>query len=96
MKTPQEKKKLSYRKDRRNTYGENGKSSRKSIRLSKALDIRAVRHAQDQVLLRARSCQAEDAWVDVEVRTRDARIRQWEKIPDQPLGEVLLRKKLKR
>jgi hypothetical protein len=43
MKTPQEKKKLSYMKDRRNTYGENGKSSRKSIRLSKALNEPATR-----------------------------------------------------
>lgn len=95
MRTPQEKKSLSYAKDRRNTYGENSKSSRKSIRLSKALDIRAVRHAQNQVLLLARSCQAEDAWVDVEVRVQDARIRQWEKVPDQPLGEVLKRKREK-
>jgi hypothetical protein len=33
MKTPQEKKHLSYAKDRRNTYGENSKSSRKAIRV---------------------------------------------------------------
>ena len=30
-KSPQEKKALSYAKDRRNTYGENDKSSRKNI-----------------------------------------------------------------
>ena len=32
MKTPQEKKHLSYAKDRRNPYGENSKSSRTAIR----------------------------------------------------------------
>lgn len=51
MKTPQEKKSLSYQKDRRNTYGENSKASRKDIPLSKALAIRAERHSQDHMLL---------------------------------------------
>ncbi len=34
--TPQEKKALSYVKDRRNDYGENDKSSRKNIRREQA------------------------------------------------------------
>jgi len=34
-KTPQEKKQLSYDRDRRSIYGENDKSSRKNIPLSK-------------------------------------------------------------
>ena len=33
--SPQEKKRLSYAKDRRNDYGENDKSSRKNIRRNK-------------------------------------------------------------
>lgn len=43
-KSPQEKKRLSLKKDRRNTYGENDKASRKNIPRSKAKSHRAVRH----------------------------------------------------
>ena len=35
VKTPQQKKRLSYEHDRRNSYGENQKSSRKNIPKSK-------------------------------------------------------------
>ena len=38
--SPQEKKTLSYAKDRRNDYGENDKSSRKSIRRNKRVPNR--------------------------------------------------------
>jgi hypothetical protein len=41
--TPQEKKRLSYQRDGRNTYGENDKASRKAIPLRKRLRARAVR-----------------------------------------------------
>jgi hypothetical protein len=41
--TPQEKKRLSYERDRRNTYGENDKSSRKNIPRGKRLAVRAAR-----------------------------------------------------
>lgn len=51
--TPQEKKSLSYAKDRRNTYGENSKASRKAIPLSKALGIRSQRHAENTLLQQA-------------------------------------------
>jgi hypothetical protein len=52
-KTPQEKKRLSYENDRRNTYGENSKASRKGIPLAKARANRAERHTQDHVLATA-------------------------------------------
>lgn len=41
-KTPQDKKALSYAKDRRNTYGENDKSSRKAIPARKAGESRVL------------------------------------------------------
>ncbi|MFE2009824.1 hypothetical protein [Streptomyces sp. NPDC059491] len=45
--TPQEKKRLSYLKDHRNNYGENDKSSRKSIRRNKRFPNSANRrHAR--------------------------------------------------
>lgn len=95
-KTPQEKKQLSYAKDRRNTYGENSKASRKSIPLSKALDKRAERHAQDQALSAALSASDADELVDVEVRVKDTKPRQWKKSPDEPLGDVLSRTRITR
>jgi hypothetical protein len=49
-KTPQDKKSLSYAKDRRNTYGENDKSSRKAIPARKAGESRKVRRKANQVL----------------------------------------------
>src|SRR4028119_181715 len=47
-KTPQEKKRLSYAKDRRNTYGENDKSSRKNIRRRKRHPNRSNRRTARQ------------------------------------------------
>jgi hypothetical protein len=42
--SPQEKKKLSYERDRVNVYGQNDKASRKRIPKFKASSIRALRH----------------------------------------------------
>jgi len=49
-KSPQEKKRLSLRKDRRNTYGENSKASRKAIPRHKKAQRRAARRIEKQVL----------------------------------------------
>ncbi|GAB3255168.1 hypothetical protein [Chitinimonas naiadis] len=90
--TPQEKKRLSYAKDRRNTYGENSKSSRKNIPLSKALSLRAERHAQATLLVEVlRLANSADADL-IENQLRATPPRAWRKWPDQPLGEVLQRK----
>jgi hypothetical protein len=50
-KTPQEKKRLSYLKDRRDEYGENDKSSRKNLPRSKAFARRSNR-ARESLALR--------------------------------------------
>jgi hypothetical protein len=91
-KTPQEKKRLSYEKDRRNTYGENSKASRKSIPLAKARENRAERHTQDHALATAVGLENIDDLAVVENRVRSTEPRYWRKDPDTPLGEVLHRK----
>ncbi len=93
MKTPQEKKRLSYQKDRRNTYGENDKASRKNIPRAKARENRAERHAQDGVLARAAGVTEADALAALEVRARATKPRQWRKGADTPLGVVLARRR---
>jgi len=78
--SPQEKKAHSYAKDRRNTYGENDKSSRKNIPLAKARGHRAARR-QDKILL-AHSPLSDDV---VQVRRKP----EWKKSPDNALGQYL-------
>lgn len=93
MKTPQEKKHLSYAKDRRNTYGENSKSSRKAIHAAKARANRMERHTQEQLL--ASTLKADDAeqLAAVENRVRATLPRRWRKFPDTALGLVLARRR---
>ena len=50
IKTPQEKKRLSYAKDCRNVYGESDKGSRISIKRNKTFPNRAYRHRVTQAL----------------------------------------------
>lgn len=88
-KTPQEKKRLSYAKDRRNTYGENSKASRKGIPLAKARANRAERHTQDHVLATAVGLENNDELAAVENLVRGVEPRKWIKWPDKPLGQVL-------
>jgi hypothetical protein len=92
MKTPQEKKRLSYAKDRRNTYGENSKASRKNVPRSKALDIRSERHAQEVLMSKALHG-GDEQLSAIEVKVRTTKPRQWRKSPDTPLGELLARKR---
>lgn len=89
MRTPQEKKRLSYAKDRRNSYGENSKASRKNIPRAKAQANRSERHAQDQALSAAANVLDTDGLADVENRVRASDPRYWRKAPDMPLGEFL-------
>jgi hypothetical protein len=97
--TPQEKKRLSYERDRRNTYGENDKASRKAIPLRKRLAARAVRHAGHAVLPRNRDVVPEEEVERVENRMLSAQRKAqlaWRKVPDVPLGEYLARKRARR
>ena len=96
MKTPQEKKRLSLAKDRRNTFGENSKASRKGIPLAKARANRSERHTQDRLLAQATAGNSEEQLVAAEVQVRSSKPRQWRKSPDEPLGVVLAKRSVKR
>lgn len=88
--TPQEKKRLSYAKDRRNNYGENDKSSRKNIRRNKRAPHRANRHHAHQVLGEAAGALAVDAADTAEQRLLAKRPKSWKKWPDMPLGDFVV------
>ncbi|MFE3545734.1 hypothetical protein ACFXK0_22455 [Nocardia sp. NPDC059177] len=90
--SPQEKKALSYAKDRRNVYGENDKSSRKNIPRNKRIPNRVDRH-QEQLFVTALGPVDLDAAEDCEVTLRMTRSKwhtgRWRKYPDAPLGAVV-------
>ncbi|MGI8668496.1 MAG: hypothetical protein ACR2J3_01470 [Aridibacter sp.] len=91
-KTPQEKKALSYAKDRRNNYGENDKSSRKNIPLSKSLQKRAYRKNANQILQNVKGeTDIEDLEI-VENEVKSMKKGNWKKYPDVPLGEIVKQK----
>ncbi len=88
-KTPQEKKSLSYARDRRNTYGESDKGSRTSIKRNKTKPSRAYRRSVNQILQsEASSSDLQNAeLLDAEVRS--VKRRKWRKCPDTPLGQYV-------
>jgi len=90
--SPQEKKRLSYERDRRNEYGENTTASRRGIRIRKRSVNRANRNGE-AAALRAALGPADDAAADdAESRVKGRRPKRWRKVPDVPLGEVVERK----
>lgn len=94
--TPQEKKKISLARDRRNTYGNNQKAARKCIPKSKQLGNRSARHAADIPLALAVGPFDEGVADEVDNETKCAQLARkgarFAKWPDKPLGEVLKRK----
>ncbi|MFJ1755903.1 hypothetical protein [Kitasatospora sp. NPDC088134] len=86
-KTPQEKKRLSYLKDRRNTYGENDKSSRRNIARSRRANHHAVRGRERLALVRVRA--SEGQLDDSEVQFARRSTGRWRKAPDTPLAAVV-------
>lgn len=100
IKHPRQKKSLSLERDRRNTYGENSKSSRKNIPRAKQRNHMDERRSVAQVLERLKGKVTEDAAnaaeSETKLRTADSRNRSFKKVADTPLGVLLQRKKLKR
>lgn len=90
LRSPQERKALSYAKDRRNTYGENDKASRKLIPLRKAMENRQDRRkvAQEIALIPKLDEGAADL-LESSVRHDVHRVGGWRKGADQPLGKVV-------
>lgn len=89
--TPQEKKKLSYEKDRRNTYGESPHSSRRSIPRRKAFRNRANRHRQGLALRRLAARMDDDLADQIEAGVFRYAPKVWNKVPDEPLRVVVER-----
>ena len=87
--TPQEKKALSYERDRRNTYGNSPQAARKAIPLRKALRNRANRHLQNQQLRYSGPAPAESLADEFESLMYRRAPRVWRKDADSPLGEVI-------
>jgi hypothetical protein len=84
-KTPQAKKRLSLLKDCQNTYGENDKSSRTSIRWRKSWVNRTYRRDVNQSL--GEATEDFDRLTD---RAKTIDRHPWKKCADMPLGEKLL------
>jgi hypothetical protein len=86
--SPQEEKHLSYSRDRRNSYGENDKGSRRIIALRKRARHRAERRRESALLSAAVGPVDEDveALVDDRVTGRPRRAGRWRKSPDTQLG----------
>lgn len=93
VKTPQEKKRLSYQHDRRNTYGENQKSSRKNIPLSKQSSHQDERRSIRQTLFPAHGTVLDEVADEVQSQAlRKGRLKKldaFRKSPDRPLKEVV-------
>jgi hypothetical protein len=91
--SPQEKKALSYAKDRRNDYGENDKSSRKNIRRNKRTPNRADRHRKHQLLKDAAGRIIAETAEQVEDRLVAKKsmwfTKRWRKWQDAPLAEIV-------
>jgi hypothetical protein len=79
--SPQDKKRLSLERDRRNTYGESDKGPRKIIPLQKAKANRTVR-SKDKSALRRDQDSADSV-------LKKALKQRWRKSPDGKLGEVI-------
>lgn len=87
-KTPQQKKALSYAKDRRNVYGENDKASRKAIPKRKAEQNRQVRRKAKQRLDNLKHANEETVEIVESSLKRDVdRVGGWTKGADMPLGK---------
>jgi hypothetical protein len=90
--TPQEKKRLSYERDRRNVYGEAPHAARKSIPLRKAERNSSNRHFQNAQLSYTGPTPDEDVLDELESRVHHRVPKEWEKYPDAPLGKVISQK----
>ena len=100
IKSPQEKRSLRLDRDRRNTFGENSKSSRKNIQAGKQRSHRDERRAVGLILGRLKESANEDDASAADDSTRTTIITKgrsaFRKTPDMPLGVVIKRKLARR
>ena len=102
QRTPQEKKLLSYEKDRRNGYGESDKGSRKSIRFRKRWVNQTYRSSVKQIVGQAISVESVDKQTEqdrlerVDQKVKSHQRKFWKKSPDISLKEYIRRQLAKR
>ena len=87
--TPQEKKKLSYERDRRNVYGNSPQAARKAIPLRKALRNRANRKLAKQEIAVQTLVPSGNLGEEIEARLDIKAPKAWIKDRDAPLGKVV-------
>lgn len=90
--SPPEKKAARLQKDRRNTYGENSKSSRKNIPRAKVHEHHKARRGAHQDIAGLRGVITESFLEDVQAVTTKKSRPHFRKTPDEPLGSVVTRK----
>jgi hypothetical protein len=87
-KSPEEKKAHSYANDRRNSYGQNGKASRKAIPRRKAGESRQNRRKVNQALSGIPELdETAAALVESSARQDLNRVGGWKKVPDISLSD---------
>jgi hypothetical protein len=95
IKSPQDKKRLSLQRDRRNMYRENDKASRKLIPLGKQFSHMGLRRSVAQILTAAKPDVGEEIRDSIELKAKVkatvAKRKSFRKLPDVPLGKVLAR-----
>jgi hypothetical protein len=94
--TPQEKKRLSLEKDRRNAYGESPHGARKAIPFRKKLRNRANRHQQESALPSAPAPLAEVEAAEIETSIKRKAPKKWRKVPDAALANIIAGKQQRR
>ena len=98
VKTQQEKKALSLKRDRRNVYGESTKGTRVGIPRSKQQSKQAERRVSKQPLLAVTGSVDEKSALTAQDESIAAgtlkRLKGFRKMPDLSLGEVLRLKKV--
>ncbi|MGV7735090.1 hypothetical protein PJI18_09910 [Mycobacterium kansasii] len=87
--SPQEKKRLSYDKDRRSRYGESDKGSRKAVPLHKRKVNRANRHRDRQTLLGSTGVRQPDTEDTTDDRLHGKKRKTWRKWPGPTLREAV-------
>jgi hypothetical protein len=92
-KTPQEKKRLSLDRDRRNSFSE---APHKSIQLRKRLRNRANRHAEETHLPSQPSPFDEGTADDIDTGMHHKAPHVWKKCPDAPLREMIAKNQWRR
>lgn len=88
IRTPQEKKELSYKNDSKNTYGENSKASRKNIPKRKRIVNKTYRTAINQTIKKNLNSETL-ILTDIDSEVKEVKKKLWKKSPDISLGHYL-------